>query len=95
MAHEKRTRKGIYRSTLNDGLGKKFRVQVTVTFTDYLIGGRWEECIGAEEWHKVEKAIEKKYHGWFHTCFNRPKQHCKACSRKIAVRLISKKNRVS
>jgi hypothetical protein len=57
--------------------------------TDYWIDGKWEETINGEEFRKVEEAIEKKYPGWFHTCYldrngkrQTSKESCKACQRK-------------
>jgi hypothetical protein len=60
-----RTRKGIYRQRLNDGLGKKFRVQVTVTYVDYFIGGKWMKTLSAEECKKIENAVKKKCPDWY------------------------------
>jgi len=80
-------RKIIYQESLDDGLGKKFTIKVPITVMDVCRGGQWEEIISCKEWRKVEKAIEKKYPGWHHTCHKTPKQHCKACTRNRATEI--------
>jgi hypothetical protein len=92
---EKHLRKTVYRQRFNDGLGKRFRVHVTVMVEDIEHDGKLEEVISCNEWHKVEKAIEKKYPGWFHQCHpNRngerdaSKENCPACQRLTKVKSL-------
>jgi hypothetical protein len=91
----KRTVKRVYRRRMNDGLGMKFRVQATLLETDYFIDGEWK-CgfVNAKEWVKLEKAIEKKYPGWFHTCnfLIEKTEQCLACHRQKLIQQLKRWN---
>jgi hypothetical protein len=39
-----------------------------------------EEAFNGEAMRKIEEAIEAVHPGWFHTCYTKPKQHCRACA---------------
>jgi hypothetical protein len=68
-----KTRKIIYRQTLTDG---KRKIRIRVPITEVWLNGGW--CVSGDEWAKVEAEIERKWPGWFHTCYN--KTPCLACA---------------
>lgn len=83
---ERRTRKGIWSHRFNDGLGRRFRVRVTVQYIEYFINGTWIKTMSPDEYRKIEQIVEKKYPGWYHTCFNSTSQeNCPACIRKRLI----------
>lgn len=78
-----RHKKSIWSQILTDGK-RTFSVYVPITVRLFYDAEtkKWEEAIPSKEWVKVEKAIEKAYPGWFHTCFNNKRKSCQACKRK-------------
>ena len=75
-------RKTIHKQTLTDG-NRTVRISVPITVSVWMIDGKEEEAIGADEWRKVERAIEKAWPGWFHVFkgSKHDKANCRACKR--------------
>ncbi len=78
----------VYRQTLDDGLGRKFTVEVPVIATEYWDeeDQQWLECLDSDACAAIDAEIEKAYPGWFHTCRfdgekTTGKETCKACKR--------------
>jgi hypothetical protein len=94
---DKPLRKTVYRHRLNDGLGKKFRIHVTIWVEDLFHDGEWHEVMSGDACRKIETAVEKKYPGWYHRCYNIPshkmvalkKVDCPACKRLAEVKRLT------
>jgi len=71
-----------------------FTIEVPVMTTDYWLDGEWVETLDSQQQRKIDKAIEKEYPHWFHTCYESPKQHCQACVRDKYIRLTETKDLV-
>lgn len=87
-----RFRDTVHRQTLTDEFGYSFSIAVPVTMIDLWMDGNWEETINCGEHRKIERAIEQKYPGWFHRCYNDPEGHCPACARKAEARKLGLKS---
>lgn len=79
--------KKIFRQTLDEG--KSVEVPVIVEY--WWIDGKLEEVFPPEAQKKIDAAIRAADPTWFHTCYENPKQHCRACARKLAKRLTKRK----